>query len=92
MSEYPMQPAGSNYRRTGTLRRSWHFDVKSGGGKIEGAIKSQAAIAPYNVSVQGDEQREVFRNIGWHSTDDLSRRVEKTFMQRIQDMVDKNFR
>ena len=91
MSEYPPSPAGSTYRRTGTLRRSWSFEVKSGGGRIEGSVGSNSNVAPYNMTVQGDEQGSVFINIGWRDTKTLGKIMEKDFPGRCQSLVDKYF-
>lgn len=88
MTTYPPL-SGSSYRRTGTLRHSWFFETKSGGGRIEGSVKSNANIAPYNAAVQGENQLDVFRNIGWRTVKDLEAKINLEFHKRCQDLVDK---
>jgi len=89
MSQYPPQPADSHYRRTGTLKDSWSFGVKSGNSKIEGEIGSNSNIAPYNADVQGDDQEALFKRIGWKNVDDLQSKVSKGFPERVQREIDK---
>ena len=91
MTEYPPLPAGITDRRTGTLRRSWFFEVKSGSGTIEGTVNSNSAIAPYNKDVQGDNQLEVFGRIGWRDTNMLSRIIDNQFINRVKAIMDKVF-
>lgn len=92
MSQYPPSPSGSRYIRTGKLRQSWSSNVKSGSGKIEGLIGSAGNIAPYNEDVQGDDQEELFKRIGWRNTDDLKSKVEKEYPNRVQAEIDKAFK
>jgi len=59
----------SGYKRTGTLRRSWHFDIATRGTAIVATVASASSVAPYNVVVQGpkDAQSERMRSRGWKS-------------------------
>jgi len=91
MSTYPAKPGGSSYRRTGTLRRSWSFAMKTGGGRIEGTIKSNQNVAPYNEDVQGEDQQALFKRIGWKNIKDLDKKIDKEFSKRVDDMVSKVF-
>lgn len=88
MSYYP-PVSGSAYRRTGTLRRSWSFRISSGGGLNEGLIQSNANIAPYNETVQGENQGDVFERIGWRNIKDLFSMIDKDFPKRIQNLIAK---
>ncbi len=90
MSKYPPK-LNPNWRRTGTLRRSWSFSVKSGGNRIEGEIKSAHNIAPYNERVQGIEQMEPWQSIGWRNVDDLLKQIDKDFLKRVDKELEKAF-
>jgi|TARA_Y100000310_G_scaffold15622_1_gene15666 hypothetical protein len=91
MSTYPPQPAKSRYRRTGTLRRSWNFALKTGGGIIQAIIQSNRRVAPYNEAVQGQDQAPLFEQIGWKTIKDLDKQIQKDFPKRMQDMINKVF-
>ena len=86
MSVYPTK-SGSNYKRTGTLRKSWSFVIKTGGRLIEGIIGSNSNIAPYNEEVQGVNQDEIFATLGWRNVNDLGKVIDKEFPKRIQEMI-----
>lgn len=92
VAEYPPQTlTKTGYVRTGTLKRSWSSDVKSGGGKLEGTVGSNANIAPYNVRVQGPfgEQVEMFHGAGWMSATELRDKMTRELSERLQDAIDK---
>lgn len=63
MATYPPAPAGSSYRRTGTLGRRWTTKVYNTGTEIYGVTGNNTPYAP---RVQ-DSQRQmpVFKRIGW---------------------------
>ena len=90
MSEYPSKAQGA-YRRTGTLRRSWFFKVKSGNKKIEGAIASNSNIAGYNTDVQGEKQEALFAKIGWRTILDLDKIIRNEFPKRMHNILAKVF-
>ena len=90
MAEYPPARADSTYRRTGTLKRSWHAPaVRVDGNTIAGEIASQGQIAPYNVKVQGQDQDPFFASRGWRDVEILARRVQKQFPPRVQKAIDR---
>lgn len=77
MATYPVQRAGSRYRRTGTLGRSWSATPTTrSGDKIEAVIGSNSNIAPYNRDVEGDDQLPLFQALGWQNTNDLMRSLQ----------------
>jgi len=92
ITDYPPQSASSRYRRTGTLKRSWTSNMKSGGSKIEGTIGSSGNIAPYNEDVQGEDQEAIFKRIGWRTVDDLASKVQGEYPDRVQDAVNSAFK
>jgi hypothetical protein len=47
---YPAPPAGSTYRRTGTLGRSIGVEVRSLGSEVVGVIGTPIVYAPYVIS------------------------------------------
>ncbi len=83
MSTYPPKRGASRYRRTGTLRNSWSFSIKSGGKRIEGSVNSNSGIAPYNEEVQGENQDALFSMIGWKNVNDLQKKVDREFQGRL---------
>jgi len=89
MSIYPPQLGRSKYRRTGTLRRSWSFGVTTGGGRIEGLVRSASNIAPYNREVQGEEQLLFFGRRGWANIKELDKQINRDFPKRMQDMINR---
>ncbi len=91
MSQYPAKPGDSRYKRTGTLRRSWAFKITSGNNRIEGEIGSNANVAPYNEEVQGADQNPFFKAVGWKNVEDLGKKIDKEFPERMQRAIDKAF-
>lgn len=88
MAEYPPQPPNSHYKRTGTLKRSWHAPpVQVQPGTISGEITSQGQIAPYNEKVQGESQEAFFAGRGWRGVEALVKRVQREFPKRVQAAV-----
>lgn len=71
LATYPPQRAGVDYRRTGTLGRSWQHRVEARGGAIVGTVASQGQIAPYNVYVQGPKQVRWAKSYGWKQPKDV---------------------
>ena len=47
MAQYPSPPAGSTYRRTGTLGRRWTTDVNVTAHGIRGAVGNNTPYAPW---------------------------------------------
>lgn len=90
MATYPPAHADSHYRRTGTLKRSWHAAaVKRTGNTLEGEIGSQGQIAPYNRKVQGEDQEAFFAGRGWPGVDKLKKLVQRQLPLRCQAEIDK---
>ena len=57
---YPAPPAGSSYRRTGTLGREIATEVRSLGADVVGVIGSKTIYAPYVI----DEKRQAWMHRG----------------------------
>ncbi len=91
ISDYPAQ-GRSRYRRTGTLRRSWGFSMKSGGRRIEGTVQSNSRIAPYNRDVQGENQKPLFERRGWRNVTDLIGFMGDLLPSRVQRALNEAFR
>lgn len=67
LKQYPPAPAGSTYRRTGTLRHRWTWAVDDDGS--EAVIGNSTPYAPY---VQGrDNQTWYHRRTGWLTAEHL---------------------
>lgn len=65
VSDYPSAPAGSSYRRTGTLGRLWTAakpEWRPMGTGFEGSIGN---ATPYGHWVQGEDQASRMAAIGW---------------------------
>ena len=89
-AEYPTQTlTATGYRRTGTLKRSWSFEFRSGGNRIEGIVGSSSNIAPYNATVQGAKafQDPMFKGAGWTGQDKLAESMEKDLIKRTQEAI-----
>lgn len=71
LATYPRQRAGVEYRRTGSLGRSWQHRVEARRGAIIGTVASQGQIAPYNVYVQGPKQVSWAKSYGWKQPKDV---------------------
>lgn len=91
MAEYPPQRAGSRYRRTGGLKRSWHSvtPIVRTADSISTVIASQGQIAPYNRKVQGADQDPLFAAGGWRDVDMLARRTQQQLPKRAQDELNR---
>jgi len=71
-------------KRTNTLQRSWHHEVKSAGQAVEGIVASQGQIAPYNVYVQGPRQKAYHRAHGWKTPKDAIPQLRAKFEGRVK--------
>lgn len=86
MKTYPPQRPGSAYKRTGTLRRSWHRPaIRREGSAIVGEVASSGNMAPYNRLVQDQtKQARVHRGRWTNTAQEVARRNERT-IQRFFD-------
>lgn len=65
---YPPPPAGSSYRRTGTLGRSITTEVKAIGTRQVGSIGTNVVYAPYVI----DKERQAGMHVGrWWTLQDV---------------------
>jgi len=87
-TQYPPQPAGSRYRRTGTLGRSISTTINAVGGRLEGVLGSNSNIAPYNDDVIGIEQQDVFKRIGWIDAKEVGEMMESELKARVDKALD----
>jgi hypothetical protein len=71
-------------RRTNTLQRSWHHEVKNTGGAVEGIVASQGQIALYNIYVQGPMQRSYHRTHGWRTPKDAIPQLRAKFEGKVK--------
>ena len=93
----PQRLRKSNYRRTGTLKRSWSKKVSAAGNKVVGIVGSSSAIAPYNRFVQGPRkakgggksQLPLFRRAGWKGVDELQDFLQDEVQRGLQRIVDR---
>ena len=83
----------SSYRRTGTLKRSWHTDVSGTGIDVQGRIYSSGAEAPYNFRVQGRSdaapgQGQAWMHRGrWRGIDEVQSAVQATVNQMFANRI-----
>ena len=96
IAKYPPQRLRkTNYRRTGTLKRSWSKRVTAAGVEVAGIVGSNSNIAPYNVVVQGTRkgtgrrQARIFRRAGWRGVDGLSSMMEDSVEKGLQKIIDR---
>ncbi len=91
IARYPAQRlTKSNYRRTGTLKRSWSSNVNVSSRRIVGVVGSNSNIAPYNKFVQGTPKDVVkmFPQAGWKGVDDLDRVLENELNKRVDRILE----
>ena len=69
LADYPAQPAGSTYRRTGTLGRLWTSAKPSWQSKPTGFIGTLGNATSYGPYVQGDDQAP--GNDHWQTAGDV---------------------
>lgn len=92
LADYPPKPAGSTYRRSGTLGRLWtsarpEFAPLSSG--FEARIGNRT---PYGVFVQGEWQTKSHREAGWKTDEDIVTKhqaeLESYFEQALERVVE----
>lgn len=91
IARYPAQRlTKSNYRRTGTLKRSWSSTVQVSGSRMVGVVGSNSNIAPYNKFVQGTPKQvvKIFPQAGWKGVDDLDRLLENELEKRVDPILE----
>ena len=82
---YPTAPAGSKYKHTNTLRRSWSRRIYQDGSGIVGEVGSSGNTAPYNRYVQ-DQTMQASQHRGrWTNTAQETARRNTTTVQRYFD-------
>lgn len=95
LASYPPKPAGSTYRRTGTLGRLWTSARPEFAPVASGFEASVGNATPYGDFVQGEHQTGFHKEHGWSNVDDVLKRhevdIERSFdtaLQRIAEAVD----
>lgn len=89
MKRYPAQRAGSTYRRTNTLSRSWSvrpITRLSSGWRV--VIGSNGLIAPYNRRVQDRDHQAAVHRSRWRT----AQTVAEQSTSQIQRFADARFR
>jgi len=56
ITDYPPQPEGTLYKRTGLYGRTWLVKVESLGGRVEGVLGTNLKTVPYAPYVRGPRQ------------------------------------
>lgn len=87
LATYPPQRAGARRKRTGTLGRSWSHRVIVKSDQIVGVVGSQGQIAPYNVYVQGLQQRKGMKAIGWKTPKEVLKRKVPKMKARVRAVI-----
>jgi hypothetical protein len=86
MQTYPPKPVGSTYKRTDTLKRSWHIRPIRGSGKtITGEVVSSGNTAPYNRQVQDQTRQAAVHRGRWTNTAQEVARRNESIIQRYFD-------
>lgn len=84
IATYPPQSlTKTDYRRTGTLKRSWSHTMSTRPNAIVGVVGSNPNIAPYNRVVQGSPQAKIMRGAGWRGVDGLKRIMDNDLDRRV---------
>ena len=82
---YPPAPAGSTYKRTNTLRRSWSRRIYRDGTAIVGEVGSSGNTAPYNRYVQDQTMQATVHRGRWTNTAQETARRNTATIQRYFD-------
>lgn len=87
LADYPPQPAGSKYVRTGTLGREWTSaepEFKAVGSGFEGRVGNNTPYGPY---VQGEEQAP--QNEHWQKADEVAEQHRPDIEKRLEQAVER---
>lgn len=85
MATYPPVPAGSSYRRKGTLGRRWTTKTYNTGEAIYGVTGNNVHYAP---RVQDSQrQKPVFKRIGWPTDADAVEKNRKAITDDIRGVI-----
>jgi hypothetical protein len=87
MQTYPQQRAGSTYKRTGTLGRSWSRRIRGRGLDIEGVVGSNSNIAPYNRRVQDQTRQASIHRGRWSTVQQVAARSRNTIQRFFDDRL-----
>lgn len=68
LMEYPPKRSGSDYKRTGKLRKGWYIESF---GDLRSLVLNETDYADY---VQGERQVWFHRQTGWKTTDQVAER------------------
>jgi len=79
LAQYPSQPSGTTYRRTGTLGRRWTSRKDTGGDQIAVEVGNNTEYAPY-VMGQGTQAR-------WNSHWQTDAQIAESALPTIQTMI-----
>lgn len=84
----PPQPAGSNYKRTFTLKRSSKkIKARVSNLKVKGTWLSQGSIAPYNVFVIGKRQARIHKG-RWLTDAELATALLDDIQDEIENRIE----
>lgn len=90
LKQYPSSTGGS-YRRTGTLRRSWHHEVFTTTREPSARVSSNGNIAPYNRWVQ-DQTRQARMHRGrWNTAQQVAHDSVDTVVDFYRTRIRRNF-
>ena len=89
---YPAAPAGSTYKRTGTLGRSINTKVKTMGSDVIGTIGSPTPYAPWVISDKpvpgkGGPQTRTHTATGWYTLQAVVRKAQDAVNKIFEDMM-----
>jgi hypothetical protein len=87
IKRYPAQRAGSTYRRTNTLGRSWSRRIEGSGTTLRGVVGSNGAMAPYNRVVQDRERQARVHRGRWHTIQDVAEQSQSTVQRMFEDRL-----
>ena len=84
MADYPSPPAGSTYRRTGTLGRRWTTDV-SGDGK-RGRVGNNTLYGPW---VQSERLQARWHRGRWQTDEKVAKQEERKVRDFFEDEIER---
>lgn len=87
MQDYPPQPSGSRYIRTGTLGRRWTHKIERSGSGLTGKVGNNTTYGPWVQSQQF--QTRFHQRTGWRTDEQAVKDNEEAIVADFQAAIDK---
>ena len=85
LANYPPPPAGSTYRRTGTLGRTWQSEIRATTSHVRAILANPTVYAPY---VQDEDSQAMVHRGRWPTIQMLLRAPVSIFRKRYEEALE----